>query len=300
MSQRTIATGADRYLTWAFALALLVHACALSTGARLSTAPNGNGLLDSIRVFDASAPVMVTPVALVEWSEETPEVAATVAPAPTPPLAAPPGPALAKRVQQGQRPAALAGGKARAAKTAGGRAAGQGEPPGGGGGGGFVSLGSPSANGDLPGQPSGETPSAQVPAVGAGSGRGVGTGTGTGAGDGSGSGSGSGGTAVASGGEGSGFVSRVADRAEPEVVSKGKLSYPESAVEQGVEGRVELKVLVTEAGAVAEVEVVRSSGDRRLDEAAKAFVRGWRYRPATQDGRPRAVHSLATVTFELD
>lgn len=75
--------------------------------------------------------------------------------------------------------------------------------------------------------------------------------------------------------------------------------YPASAVEDGVEGVVKLKVLVTETGSVAEVEVTASSGDRRLDAAAKECVRKWLYRPAIQDGKPRRVHTHATVEFEL-
>ena len=94
-------------------------------------------------------------------------------------------------------------------------------------------------------------------------------------------------------------MSRVADRREPRVVRKGTLEYPGSAVADGVEGTVTLKVLVTEHGDVAEVEVVESSRDRRLDAAAREFVKGWQYLPAVQDGRPRKVHTHAKVTFRL-
>jgi len=62
---------------------------------------------------------------------------------------------------------------------------------------------------------------------------------------------------------------------------------------------VTLKVLVSELGAVAEVTVVQSSHDRRLDAAAVEFVRGWRYKPAVQDGKPRSVYTRAAVTFTL-
>jgi protein TonB len=91
----------------------------------------------------------------------------------------------------------------------------------------------------------------------------------------------------------------VADRDEPVVVQKGTLKYPEAAVEDGVEGTVKLKVLVTELGGAAEVKVAQSSGDRGLDTAAVEFVKGWRYQPAVQDGKPRRVYTYAVVTFEL-
>lgn len=84
------------------------------------------------------------------------------------------------------------------------------------------------------------------------------------------------------------------------MVRKGRLTYPEAAVADGVEGTCLLKVLVGEKGEVIEAEVTRSSGDRRLDQAALDFVRRWRYRPAVQDGKPRRVHTWATVQFELN
>lgn len=307
-----IGTGGDRYLTWAFAVALLAHACALSAGARLSAAPNGNGALDAVRVFDVSAPVLMTPVALVEWKGDGGELAVTVEMAANLPVAATSNPISGRFVRQVRRAPTRAGRDAgRGGKPAGGGKA-QTGPGGGGGGGGFVNLGSPSPNGDLSGAPSGGTPAAELPGIGegsgsgagpgtgSGSGGGVGSGTGTGAGEGSGPGTGGGAGGPGTAGEGSGFESRVADRREPEVASKGKLSYPESAIEEGVEGTVQLEVLVTEAGEAAEVEVVKSSGDRRLDAAAKEFVRGWRYLPAVQDGKPRRVHSIATVVFQLE
>jgi protein TonB len=91
----------------------------------------------------------------------------------------------------------------------------------------------------------------------------------------------------------------VAERVEPAVTHKGTFRYPEAAAEEGVQGVVKLKVLVTEDGLVAEVEITRSSGDRRLDQAAKEWVRGWKYSPAVQAGKPRRVYTHATVEFEL-
>ncbi len=182
---------------------------------------------------------------------------------------------------------------------------------GGGGGGGFVDLGTPSPAGDLTGAASGETPIGEVPGVGSGSGTGVGPGSEGGTGGGSGGGAGTGdGTGIGEGsGSGSGggtgdggspgFVSRTADRKEPVVVFKGSLEYPPAAAADGAEGTVRLEVAVTELGVVSDVKVVESSHDRRLDDAAVEFVRGWRYKPAIQDGQPRRVWTHAVVKFEL-
>lgn len=186
---------------------------------------------------------------------------------------------------------------------------------GGGGGGGSVGLGSPSPNGTIALGGSGETPPGQLPGEGEGSGPGIGpgsgggtgggsgggtgTGEGTGEGEGSGSGTGGGEGDGGTGAVGSGSTSRVADRREPEVLWKGDQEYPASAARDGVEGTVLLRVLVGEAGDVLEMEVIESSGDRRLDVAAEEFVRTWRFLPAVQDGKPRRVHTEAKVTFRL-
>lgn len=183
---------------------------------------------------------------------------------------------------------------------------------GGGGGGGFVDLGTPSQHGDLGGAASGGTPMGDVPGTGSGSGAGAGAGSGDGSGGGSGGGTGTGqGTGIGpgsgsgtgggsgDGGREPGFVSRVADRKEPVVVYRGSLEYPPEAVAEGIEGAVKLQVLVSEVGTVAEVTVAGSSHDRRLDAAAVEFVRGWRYEPAVQDGKPRSVYTHAAVTFKL-
>jgi TonB family protein len=199
---------------------------------------------------------------------------------------------------------------------------------GGGGGGGGGAIKVPVASGGhienpvLP--PSGNTNPGNVPGTGTGNGSGTGSGNGTGNGSGTGSGNGSGtgsgtgsgsgsgtGTGTGSGigsgtgngnngdGGGGGFVSRQADRAEPKVQHKGSLSYPAGAADEGVEGTVSLKVLVDENGRVADIEISGSSGDRRLDAAARDYVKGWRYLPAVQDGQARRVWTKAKVVFKL-
>ena len=347
--------GRDRWLKWAFAAALALHGAALAAGARLPAEVGPpNGELDEIRVFDAAAPELLSPVELVEWPADETQVVVevelgSVVELSAPVVQAPPReesrvselrPVVAVRPQQqaparkdesSERELEEEGGGAQPARPGRPRPT-EGEldrlemgqepssrptedvnegPAGGGGGGGFVDVGSRSGAGDLPGLASGGTPAGQVPGQGAGVGPGVGpgqgggsgggTGGGVGTGEGTGVGEGSGtGTGVGeSGAGGPGFASRVADRQEPEVVSKGSLEYPAAAVRDGVEGTVKLKVLVTEGGQVAEVAVAESSGDKRLDAAAVEFVRGWRYRPAVQDGKARRVYTYARVAFEL-
>lgn len=69
------------------------------------------------------------------------------------------------------------------------------------------------------------------------------------------------------------------------------------AKEQGV---VTLRVLVTEAGRAGEVRVDRSSGYERLDKAAIATVKGWKFLAARQAGKTIAAWVLVPVTFALN
>lgn len=68
------------------------------------------------------------------------------------------------------------------------------------------------------------------------------------------------------------------------------------AKEQGV---VTLRVLVTEAGRAGEIRVETSSGFERLDKAALATVKRWKFLPARQAGKAVAAWVLVPVTFAL-
>jgi protein TonB len=56
--------------------------------------------------------------------------------------------------------------------------------------------------------------------------------------------------------------------------------YPESARQQGREGRVLLRVLVDDQGRAKAVEINKSSGDDSLDRAAGEAIKRWRFIPA--------------------
>lgn len=77
--------------------------------------------------------------------------------------------------------------------------------------------------------------------------------------------------------------------------------YPRQALRDGVEGTVLLELLVDTDGHVLRVRIMRSSGDRRLDDAARAQVlANWRFQPALRDGRPVQALGTAPVVFRLD
>jgi protein TonB len=75
-------------------------------------------------------------------------------------------------------------------------------------------------------------------------------------------------------------------------------AYPRDALREGAGGTVLLEILVDTDGRPLEVTVVRSSGHRDLDQAARRQVlRHWRFVPAMQDGR--AVQAIGRVPVEF-
>jgi periplasmic protein TonB len=83
----------------------------------------------------------------------------------------------------------------------------------------------------------------------------------------------------------------------PEPIARPTARYPEEAAAEGVTGSVRLKVIVGRRGWVEDAVVIRSSGDNRLDQAAEAAVRRWRYRPARREGRVVTAVDYAIIEF---
>ena len=74
--------------------------------------------------------------------------------------------------------------------------------------------------------------------------------------------------------------------------------YPRMALRRGITGTVLLQVLVGIDGRPLDVTVAKSSGNRELDEAARAQVlRRWSFQPATKNGQ--AVQAIGMVPIEF-
>jgi len=71
--------------------------------------------------------------------------------------------------------------------------------------------------------------------------------------------------------------------------------YPEAARTAGIEGKVILKLGISETGAVIDIKVLK--GDPMLAEAALAAVKTWCFSPAKLDGKPIAVYKIQSVAF---
>lgn len=77
-------------------------------------------------------------------------------------------------------------------------------------------------------------------------------------------------------------------------------AYPALARRAGEQGVVTLRVLVGVQGVATNIEIETSSRSRRLDQAAVAAVRLWRFIPAQQGDKPREAWVVIPITFTLD
>ena len=75
--------------------------------------------------------------------------------------------------------------------------------------------------------------------------------------------------------------------------------YPAESIPLHEEGVARVDYLIRTDGAVDEAKITQSSGSPRLDAAAIAIVRRWRFKPAMQDGRPIAWRQFSNVVFVL-
>jgi protein TonB len=87
------------------------------------------------------------------------------------------------------------------------------------------------------------------------------------------------------------------EEADPPEADPGNAApqYPEAARTAGIEGKVILKIAISESGAVIDVKALK--GDPMLVEAAIAAVRTWKFSPAMLDGKPIAVYRIVPVSF---
>jgi protein TonB len=91
-----------------------------------------------------------------------------------------------------------------------------------------------------------------------------------------------------------------AQKAEADYLNNPKPSYPRVSKRMGEQGEVRLKVQVGATGDVLMVELVKSSGFERLDEAALAAVKNWKFKPAKQGDEPVSSWVEVPVKFILE
>jgi periplasmic protein TonB len=86
----------------------------------------------------------------------------------------------------------------------------------------------------------------------------------------------------------------------PTVIREVKPVYTPEAKQQGIQGTVELSVIVNDDGTVGEVKVTKSLDDKYgLDEQAVIAMKKWQFKPGTKDGKPVAVQVTVEMSFKL-
>jgi protein TonB len=76
-------------------------------------------------------------------------------------------------------------------------------------------------------------------------------------------------------------------------------AYPMASRRNQEAGTLVMRIQIDAGGNPARVEVTRSSGHNRLDEAAKVWVATCRFKPQTVDGAPVAGWATQAYTFNL-
>jgi protein TonB len=85
---------------------------------------------------------------------------------------------------------------------------------------------------------------------------------------------------------------------KPMRISGAPPSYTEFARKQGIQGAVVVRATIDAEGRVVDVVPLERVGGG-LTETAMEAISGWRFEPATLDGRPVAVYYNLTVNFRL-
>lgn len=85
----------------------------------------------------------------------------------------------------------------------------------------------------------------------------------------------------------------------PSADRKVQPEYPKDARRRGIQGRVTLQVVVLSSGYVVWPAVLASKHPE-FNESALRAVSLWRYRPATENGKPVSIYFTILFTWKLD
>jgi protein TonB len=86
----------------------------------------------------------------------------------------------------------------------------------------------------------------------------------------------------------------------PSLLDHALPEYPWMSRRLRESGRVLLDIVVGTDGRAQAVSVAQTSGHPRLDDAAAAAARGWRFEPAREGDRPVVASVRVPVVFDLD
>ena len=86
---------------------------------------------------------------------------------------------------------------------------------------------------------------------------------------------------------------------KPQPLAQAKPRYPDLARRAGIEGQTVVKALVDIDGSIRDVQILKSSGNAMLDEAALAAARKWKFSPAKQRDKYVRVYVSIPINFRL-
>lgn len=95
------------------------------------------------------------------------------------------------------------------------------------------------------------------------------------------------------------FESYELDQA-PQPIVKTAPVYPFRAREQGVEGVVQVKVLVNADGTVGQIQIMAARPENVFEEAVMQAVAQWRFKPGTIEGKAVTAWVVTALRFELN
>ena len=81
---------------------------------------------------------------------------------------------------------------------------------------------------------------------------------------------------------------------------KPPLEYPRASARLRESGTVTVRAFIDENGIPRDVQVAKSSGFARLNEAAVAAVRQARFKPYVENGRPTAGWAFIPLVFDQE
>jgi protein TonB len=82
--------------------------------------------------------------------------------------------------------------------------------------------------------------------------------------------------------------------------SELKPPYPQSKLLAEEEATLKLRLTIDERGRVVAVEPIGAADPAFLDSARRYLIAHWRYRPASEGGRPMSSTEVITLRFQLD
>ncbi len=77
------------------------------------------------------------------------------------------------------------------------------------------------------------------------------------------------------------------------------LTYPATSKRFGESGDAQVRILVDAEGLPRQMQLIKSTGFQRLDDAALATVRATRFKPYTENGVPQPFWVVMPLVFEL-